>query len=330
MRFSKHYRLRSLLASLAVAASLSAATPRQASAGARAFSEPRAKISRDLLAGLRRDGDRGGRVNVIVQLEDGAAISPLDALVGALGGRVTRRLERLGARAVSLPRRAVEALAARPEVRFVSPDRAVAAAGHLETTTGAAAVRTQVTFSLLGITTTTTLDGVGVGIAVVDSGIDSGHQAFRGALGESRVAVARDFTGEGRTDDPFGHGTHVASIAAGGDVWGGAYTGLAPAAKIINLRVLGSEGTGTTSGLLAALDWALLNRAAYQIGVVNLSLGTAAVDSYEDEPVCRAVRRLVDSGVVVVAAAGNNGKDGAANKIYGQIHSPGIEPSAIT
>ena len=55
-----------------------------------------------------------------------------------------------------------------------------------------------------------------------------------------------------------------------------------------------------------------------------------AVDSYRNDPVCRAVRRLVDAGVVVFAAAGNNGKDSDGNKIYGHIHSPGNEPSAIT
>ena len=54
------------------------------------------------------------------------------------------------------------------------------------------------------------------------------------------------------------------------------------------------------------------------------------MNSYRTDPVCVAVRRLVDAGVVVVTAAGNNGKDSAGQKIYGQVHSPGNEPSAIT
>ena len=61
-----------------------------------------------------------------------------------------------------------------------------------------------------------------------------------------------------------------------------------------------------------------------------MSLGTPAVESYRYDPLCLAVRRLVDAGIVVVAAAGNNGKDSAGNKVYGRIHSPGNEPSAIT
>jgi subtilisin family serine protease len=145
------------------------------------------------------------------------------------------------------------------------------------------------------------------------------------------VIVNQDFTGENRTDDPYGHGTHVASIAAGnGRISNGAYTGVAPNADLINLRVLNSQGVGSVSGVLGALDWVMANRQTYNIRVVNMSLGMNAIDSYRDDPVCRAVRRLVDAGVVVVAAAGNNGKDGSGTKLYGQIHSPGNEPSAIT
>ena len=61
-----------------------------------------------------------------------------------------------------------------------------------------------------------------------------------------------------------------------------------------------------------------------------MSLGAPAVDSHHKDPLCRAVRRLVNSGTVVVAAAGNSGKDANGNKIYGAIHTPGIEPSVIT
>src|SRR5690349_20691585 len=55
-----------------------------------------------------------------------------------------------------------------------------------------------------------------------------------------------------------------------------------------------------------------------------------AINSYKNDPLCVAVRQLVDKGIVVVAAAGNNGKNSAGQKIYGQIHSPGNEPSALT
>ncbi len=136
-----------------------------------------------------------------------------------------------------------------------------------------------------------------------------------------RFQASHDFTGEGRIDDSYGHGSHVASIAAGnGVVANGAYVGIAPNANLINLRVLNSTGTGTTSALLSGLNWVMSNRGTYNIRVVNMSLGAAAIDSYKNDPICKAVRKLVDAGVVVVAAAGNNGKDVNGRKLYGQIH----------
>src|SRR5207245_205698 len=115
-------------------------------------------------------------------------------------------------------------------------------------------------------------------------------------------------------------------------------------ANLISLRVLDKNGVGSSSVLLNALNWILapadptnavsssnpLNKDKYGIRIVNMSLGAPAISSYKNDPVCRAARALVDAGVVVVAAAGNNGKDANGNKIYGQIHSPGNEPSVIT
>src|SRR3977135_3163337 len=100
------------------------------------------------------------------------------------------------------------------------------------------------------------LDGSGIGIAIIDSGIYSEHSAFSDKqTGKSRIVASQDFTGEGRTDDPYGHGTHVAAAAAGnGAVAHGKYIGIAPKANLINLRVLNSQGIGSVSNLLAALN----------------------------------------------------------------------------
>jgi serine protease AprX len=68
----------------------------------------------------------------------------------------------------------------------------------------------------------------------------------------------------------------------------------------------------------------------YNVRVVNLSIGMPAINSYKFDPLCVAARALVDRGIVVVAAAGNNGKNSAGQKVYGQIHSPGNEPSVMT
>ena len=281
------------------------------------------RVSPDLLE-LARDPSAAEKlVRVIVQERAG-----LDAaLASAFGSevKIRGRFDTLGARVLELPARLVERLSEQKGVRFVSFDRETKGFGHVSRTTGTDEVR-----AAAG-TTTSGLDGAGIGIAVLDSGIDTGHVSFLGPNNSSRVVVSRDFTGERRTDDPNGHGTHVASIAAGnGRVARGEYVGVAPNADIINLRVLTSQGTGRVSYILAALEWVYQNRAAYNIRVVNMSLGTDAVESYRNDPVCKAVRKLVDAGLVVVAAAGNNGKDGAGQKLYGAIHSPGTEPSAVT
>src|ERR1700759_235513 len=203
--------------------------------------------------------------------------------------------------------------------------------GHLAKTTGTADIDRDTMTSPTGVTTTRKIEGAGIAIAIVASGFYPSHKMFLGRNGQSRVIFSKDFTGEGRTDDPYGHGTHVAGLAAGnGQGAGGAYEGVAPDANIVNLRVLNSLGNGTVSGLLNALNWILTNRATYNIKVVNMSLGSAAVESYRNDPVCKAVRKLSDAGVVVVAAAGNDGKDLLGRKVYGQIHSPGDEPSALT
>ena len=297
----------------------------------RAASDLNSKVSPDLAA-LIRSGRGLSRANLIIHFADGESQAIGDSLLLGFGAKVKQRLNKLNARVVELPLPAVEALARRDEVRYISPDRPLSTLGHLSSTTGTDAVRTQTTTSLDGlITTTTVFDGSGIGIAIIDSGIDSSHIEFRNQIGLSRVIASRDFTGENQTKDLYGHGTHVASIAAGnGEMSNGAYLGIAPNANLINLRILDSHGVGSTGNLLAALDWVMTYRSVYNIRVINMSVGTPAIDSYINDPLCQAVRRVTDAGIVVVAAAGNSGKNSSGQKVYGQIHSPGNEPSAIT
>ena len=175
---------------------------------------------------------------------------------------------------------------------------------------------------------------------MIDSGVNSNHKTFRSPFlftDISRVTYQKSFiTGDSNTYDSNGHGTHVAGLALG-DTYAEdrnirEYRGVASRAKLISLRVLNYNGVGNTADLLRALDRIYQNRnnSTYNMRVVNISLGTPAVESYRNDPLCRAVRKLVDAGIVVVAAAGNNGKDAQGRKIYGMIKLPGNEPSAIT
>ncbi|HKP73174.1 MAG TPA: S8 family serine peptidase, partial [Pyrinomonadaceae bacterium] len=182
------------------------------------------KVSPDLLDAVRKPSKQDRLVKVILQLNTNKSGAVIDLLLQSYGARTTRQFLKLNARAVELPARAVEALASHGELGFISPDRESVPAGHVSLTTGADAVRD------MSGTKGTELDGTGIGIAVLDSGMDAGHRSFLGRSGNTpRIVASRDFTGEGRTDDLYGHGTHVAAAAAGnGQISNGAYTGIAP------------------------------------------------------------------------------------------------------
>jgi subtilase family protein len=187
-----------------------------------------------------------------------------------------------------------------------------------------------------GSLSTSGYDGTGVTVAVLDSGVKANHtDLMDGSSKASRVVLGVDFTGQGKLDDTFGHGSHVAGTIAGD---GGAsyglgrdFTGLAPGAKIVNLRVLDDYGRGYVSNVIAAIDYAISVRSVYKIRVLNLSLAAPPVDSYVDDPLCRAVARATSAGIVVVTSAGNFGQDrSTGGKAYGSVTSPGISPAAIT
>ena len=105
---------------------------------------------------------------------------------------------------------------------------------------------------------------------------------------------------------------------------------MAPAAHLINLKVLDADGSGEAADVIEAIDWAIRYRKQLGIRVLNLSLGAAPTQSYKDDPICQAVERAVKAGLVVVASAGNYGQTPDGKPVYGSITSPGISPYAIT
>ncbi|GAB2819206.1 S8 family serine peptidase [Streptomyces chlorus] len=156
-------------------------------------------------------------------------------------------------------------------------------------------------------------DGKGVKIAVLDTGVDATHPDLKG-----QVTASKNFTTAPNTGDKVGHGTHVASIAAGtGAKAGGKYKGVAPGAKILNGKVLDDFGFGDDSGILAGMEWA----AAQGADVVNMSLG--GWDTAEIDPLEAAVNKLsADKGILFAIAAGNSGPK--------SIGSPGSADAALT
>jgi serine protease AprX len=166
-----------------------------------------------------------------------------------------------------------------------------------------------------------------VTVALIDSGISERHSALR-----RRVIATMDFTG-GDGVDRYGHGTHVAAIIAGQagrTVETRELQGVAPGAYLVNLRVLGDDGSGVISSVIEAIDWAIEHQAQYRIAIINLSLGAPVLQPYRDDPMCEAVERAVRAGIVVVAAAGNFGRGRNGGAVLGGITTPGNDPYVIT
>jgi serine protease AprX len=176
--------------------------------------------------------------------------------------------------------------------------------------------------------------GLGVGVATVDSGVNPWHEDLDG-----RVVHFADFVNaQSLAYDDYGHGTHVAGIIAGNgraSAGGrpdatGARRGVAPGAHLIVLKALDVTGNGFTSNVIAAIDYAIAHRATYNIRVLNLSVAAGVYESFYKDPLTLAARRAVDSGIVVVAAAGNRGRDASGQPQYGGIASPGNAPWVLT
>lgn len=166
--------------------------------------------------------------------------------------------------------------------------------------------------------------GQGIGVAIVDTGICL-HKDF--SEGGNRVLAFKDFV-NGRKEpyDDNGHGTHVAGIIGGsGYSSKGKYMGIAPACNLIILKVLDHRGDGNISDVLAGLQWIIDNKKRYNIRIVNISVGTSAKDTLDENSLLvQGVNAVWDSGIIVVVAAGNNGPGPMS------ISTPGISRKVIT
>ena len=281
-------------------------------------SRPHQKLDQE----LNRLADGNGETDVIVEFHDD---SDSASRIRNHGGVAGKKLSLLKARAARVPNSMLKRLADDPKVKRVHRDRE--AAGEMARTAAAVGALT----ARLGYGYT----GAGIGVAVIDSGIANWHDDLGPSATSKtgqRVTAFVDFVNNQTTKyDDWGHGTHVAGIIAGSGYHSyGLRAGIAPKANIVALKALDSEGKGRISNIIAALDWVLANRVEYNIRVVNMSLGAGVYESYNTDPLTVAARRVVEAGVVVVAAAGNMGKALNGLPQYGAISAPGNAPWVLT
>ena len=170
-----------------------------------------------------------------------------------------------------------------------------------------------------------TLKGQGIGVAVVDSGINS-HSDLNYS-GSSRIIRSTNLTAESSANDGYGHGTVVAGIIGGnGSSSSGTYTGVAPRVDLVNVKVSDLNGKAYASDLVDGLQWIFNNKSTYNIKVVNLSMNSTIAESYETSPIDAAVEILWFNGIVVVVSAGNNGTGLGPVTMY----PPANDPFVIT
>jgi subtilisin family serine protease len=279
----------------------------------------------------------GGGSHVSQQLKDKAKQNPNELVsviitsdAGSAGAeraakaiaKLGRKLELIGGVVAELRAKDVEKLARIPGlvVTLDAPVKKSGLIGSTLTSTSTKSTSTQLWTHETGVNK---LWGgpQAPAIAVVDSGIDTSHPSFVG----NRVVARQVFgSSSGGSLDGRGHGTFVASIAAGNAA---GYAGSAPNAPLIDLDVMDDNGVGRTSDVIAAAEWIHQNKAAYNIRVANFSLHSGAINHFWLDPLNVAVEKLWFGGVVVVAAAGNYGK---ADGPSGVPYAPGSDPFVIT
>jgi serine protease AprX len=317
-----------------------------------------------LLAGALNADAAPTRAEYIVQMKKGVRPAAGKRLVRRLGGRVTSPTMRvINGFGAALSRKAARSLRHRRGVKAVSLNRAMTASaadtsgGYTCPTTDATTVPAKappgpgrdwdpnvvnyysklaqpMVHSIRADRAWNRVTGRGVGVAVIDTGIAGDIPDFQTPNWQGSRVIASAVTNPCATDanDEYGHGTHVAGLIAGNSLlyppdsrYWGRYMGVAPRANLVSVKVSDDDGNTTVLDVIYGIQFAVDNRSAYGIRVVNLSLSSAAAESYRSDPLDAAVEHAWNSGLVVVTAAGN---EGVLND--GVTFSPANDPWVIT
>jgi serine protease AprX len=278
-------------------------------------------------------------LRVVVTGEPGAGRA-VAAAVQHLGGRVTARLDVVDGVVAELPAAAVDALGRAPGVRSVSADQRGRLQGVDATLGYDVGADDGSLYNVAQVTHakdawTKGITGQGVDVALVDSGV-----APVKGLTSGNVVQGPDLSFESQDPDlvhrdTFGHGTHMGSIIAGRDAAAtGAtyakadshsYTGVAPDARLVSLKVAAADGGSDVSQVIAAIDWVTQHAhdPGMNIRVLNLSYGTDSTQSPSVDPLAYAVERAWRAGIIVVVASGNDGTSRT------QLAMPAVDPLVI-
>jgi serine protease AprX len=284
-------------------------------------------------------------VDVIVRELPGAGEGP-ERAVEAFGGTVGRDLGIIDSFGASVPADRLAALRGVPGVDSVTENAPVRLTStEVESTNVLPGSLYSITRDVIGAGSMWDrgITGRGVDVAVIDSGVvpvdglrtpgkvvNGPDLSFEASACDGRTCTASPV----RYLDTYGHGTHMAGIIAGRDdatpgtvtsADSGSFTGVAPDARIVSVKVADAQGATDVSQVIAAIDWVVQNknRNGLNIRVLNLSFGTDGVQDYRLDPLAYAVEVAWHSGIAVVVAAGNGG--------YGteKLNDPAYDPFVI-
>ena len=240
------------------------------------------------------------------------------AQVAAAGGHLTRDLALVDGFAAVVPAHAVAGLRASPEIRSLTPDTAVRVASLSQgglLATADVSEPTSVYPQAMGANRVWQAGdrGQGVTVAVIDTGISSSTDLSGRMVSVSDGLLSpttpcKNLSGEPTCQDNYGHGTFVGGVIAGdGTASGGTYSGVAPQANLLSVKVAGADGSTDVSNVLAAIQWVVSYRSKYSIRVLNLSLSTDSTQTYRTDPFNYAVERAWDNAAESPASAGLTG-----------------------
>ncbi|HYH27657.1 MAG TPA: S8 family serine peptidase, partial [Actinomycetota bacterium] len=289
-------------------------------------------LTMSVLAGL---AERSGSVSVIVQETSSAGDMP-ERVVEAIGGRVGRQIRIINGFVATVPADRVGDLRRLETVRSVTPNGRVQLLHNVDgynAAEDAGSMFSSVKSVKADMAWASGYTGQGVDVALIDSGV----VPVNGLTYPGKVVNGPDLSFESQAEhltylDSFGHGTHMAGIIAGRDdgktpTQGDhdSFMGIAPGARILNIKVANAIGAADVSQVIAAIDWVVQhkNDNGMSVRVLNLSFGTDGIQDYQLDPLAYAAEVAWHNGIVVVVAAGNAGFGNS------KLNNPAYDPYVI-
>ncbi len=269
----------------------------------------------------------GGKVPIILSTEDRKSLGQLKRALGQLSNGLVKELPLVNGVSTWIGKNQVEKLFARlPQGAYVSINHPLHEAGPFtnhnfifqeaaeDKSTAGPTETAAVRLPGLDKVWAKGFTGKGQTIAIIDSGIFPHPDLKDRIVGWVDLAE-----GKKKPTDKYGHGTHVAGLAAGsGAKSGGSIKGVAPEANLVGVRI------GSIADAIKALHWVIENKDELHISVVNMSLGDIASQGWKNDPWAQATQQAIEAGLTVVVSAGNEGPN------PGTIATPGILPEVIT